>query len=180
MQGYRLCVNYVLVVGMLTVLFPNISKASNEQGEMKLVGQKVVPAEGRADGAVAVISVHFGESAGASKEDAAEKLGRWLEREKVQIVDAAVLQERLHARQAKPGDSKVIAEFKTIGAVVTQGTEDFYYKGNEAALEVLKPVFDISGGGQSDAPACGNCGHIMVRSGTCYKCLNCGTQGGCS
>ncbi|MBC7745126.1 MAG: vitamin B12-dependent ribonucleotide reductase, partial [Flavobacterium sp.] len=44
----------------------------------------------------------------------------------------------------------------------------------------LKPVFDISGGGQSDAPSCGNCGHIMVRSGTCYKCLNCGTQGGCS
>ncbi len=46
--------------------------------------------------------------------------------------------------------------------------------------KVLKPVLDISGGGQSDAPACGNCGHIMVRSGTCYKCLNCGTQGGCS
>lgn len=44
----------------------------------------------------------------------------------------------------------------------------------------LKPVLDISGGGQSDAPACTNCGHIMVRSGTCYKCLNCGTQGGCS
>jgi len=49
-----------------------------------------------------------------------------------------------------------------------------------AADKKLKPVFDISGGGQSDAPACGNCGHIMVRSGTCYKCLNCGTQGGCS
>lgn len=44
----------------------------------------------------------------------------------------------------------------------------------------LKPVLDISGGGQSDAPACSNCGHIMLRSGTCYKCLNCGTQGGCS
>ena len=49
-----------------------------------------------------------------------------------------------------------------------------------AGDKVLKPVLDISGGGQSDAPACGNCGHIMVRSGTCYKCLNCGTQGGCS
>jgi len=46
--------------------------------------------------------------------------------------------------------------------------------------KALKPVLDISGGGQSDAPACSNCGHIMVRSGTCYKCLNCGTQGGCS
>jgi ribonucleoside-diphosphate reductase alpha chain len=33
---------------------------------------------------------------------------------------------------------------------------------------------------QGDAPACTNCGHITVRSGTCYKCLNCGTQGGCS
>jgi ribonucleoside-diphosphate reductase alpha chain len=33
---------------------------------------------------------------------------------------------------------------------------------------------------QSDAPACSNCGHIMQRSGTCYKCDNCGTQGGCS
>lgn len=43
-----------------------------------------------------------------------------------------------------------------------------------------KPVLDISGGVQSDAPACTNCGHITVRSGTCYKCLNCGTQGGCS
>jgi ribonucleoside-diphosphate reductase alpha chain len=33
---------------------------------------------------------------------------------------------------------------------------------------------------QSDAPACNVCGHIMMRSGTCYKCLNCGSQGGCS
>ena len=33
---------------------------------------------------------------------------------------------------------------------------------------------------QSDAPACNVCGHIMIRSGTCYKCNNCGNQGGCS
>lgn len=33
---------------------------------------------------------------------------------------------------------------------------------------------------QSDAPACNVCGHIMIRNGTCYKCLNCGNQGGCS
>ena len=33
---------------------------------------------------------------------------------------------------------------------------------------------------QSDAPACNICGHIMMRSGTCYKCLNCGNQGGCT
>ena len=33
---------------------------------------------------------------------------------------------------------------------------------------------------QSDAPTCNNCGHITLRSGTCYKCLNCGTSLGCS
>jgi len=33
---------------------------------------------------------------------------------------------------------------------------------------------------QSDAPACSTCGHITVRSGTCYKCLNCGNSMGCS
>ncbi len=49
-----------------------------------------------------------------------------------------------------------------------------------AEFAAKKPVLDISGGAQSDAPACTNCGHIMIRSGTCYKCLNCGTQGGCS
>jgi ribonucleoside-diphosphate reductase alpha chain len=34
--------------------------------------------------------------------------------------------------------------------------------------------------GQSDAPACNVCGAIMMRSGACYKCNNCGNQGGCS
>ena len=33
---------------------------------------------------------------------------------------------------------------------------------------------------QSDAPACNTCGHITMRSGTCYKCLNCGNSMGCS
>ena len=32
---------------------------------------------------------------------------------------------------------------------------------------------------QSDAPACDNCGMIMVRNGSCYKCLNCGNTTGC-
>lgn len=40
--------------------------------------------------------------------------------------------------------------------------------------------FDLSMGAQSDAPACSNCGHTTIRSGTCYKCLNCGTSMGCS
>jgi len=31
-----------------------------------------------------------------------------------------------------------------------------------------------------DAPPCDGCGHTTVRSGACYKCLNCGNSMGCS
>jgi ribonucleoside-diphosphate reductase alpha chain len=34
--------------------------------------------------------------------------------------------------------------------------------------------------GQQDAPTCPNCGHVAVRNGACYKCLNCGESLGCS
>jgi len=44
-----------------------------------------------------------------------------------------------------------------------------------------------SGGGSkltfetsTDAPACHECGSIMVRSAACYKCMNCGATSGCS
>jgi ribonucleoside-diphosphate reductase alpha chain len=33
---------------------------------------------------------------------------------------------------------------------------------------------------QQDAPSCHDCGSIMVRNGSCYKCLNCGSTSGCS
>jgi ribonucleoside-diphosphate reductase alpha chain len=31
-----------------------------------------------------------------------------------------------------------------------------------------------------DAPFCDSCGHITVRNGTCYRCMNCGNSMGCS
>lgn len=37
-------------------------------------------------------------------------------------------------------------------------------------------LYDIDG----DAPPCDVCGHMTVRSGTCFKCLNCGNSLGCS
>jgi ribonucleoside-diphosphate reductase alpha chain len=33
---------------------------------------------------------------------------------------------------------------------------------------------------QADAPPCHSCGSSMVRSGSCYRCLNCGETSGCS
>jgi ribonucleoside-diphosphate reductase alpha chain len=36
------------------------------------------------------------------------------------------------------------------------------------------------GGMMGDAPICDKCGHITVRNGACYRCLNCGNSMGCS
>jgi ribonucleoside-diphosphate reductase alpha chain len=50
----------------------------------------------------------------------------------------------------------------------------------EAAKSGVRDMQDHLREVQSDAPACNVCGHITVRSGTCYKCLNCGNSLGCS
>jgi ribonucleoside-diphosphate reductase alpha chain len=46
----------------------------------------------------------------------------------------------------------------------------------DSALDAMNAVAKNM---QSDAPACNVCGNIMMRSGACYKCNNCGNQGGC-
>jgi ribonucleoside-diphosphate reductase alpha chain len=48
-----------------------------------------------------------------------------------------------------------------------------YAAGNDGTQNYMKSM-------QSDAPSCNTCGHITIRSGTCYKCLNCGNSMGCS
>jgi ribonucleoside-diphosphate reductase alpha chain len=51
---------------------------------------------------------------------------------------------------------------------------------------IASPTTNGDGGVQkiafinTDAPACPDCGAITVRSGSCYKCLNCGATTGCS
>jgi len=42
------------------------------------------------------------------------------------------------------------------------------------------PLSQLNSNLQADAPACDVCGSITVRSGTCYKCQNCGNSMGCS
>ena len=64
------------------------------------------------------------------------------------------------------GSNKPAGEQKSKAKVASSGSMDAV---NAAAKSM-----------QSDAPACNTCGHITIRSGTCYKCLNCGNSMGCS
>jgi ribonucleoside-diphosphate reductase alpha chain len=52
--------------------------------------------------------------------------------------------------------------------------------GGDAATAQALSVQWALGSMMGGAPLCDVCGHITVRNGTCYKCLNCGNSMGCS
>jgi ribonucleoside-diphosphate reductase alpha chain len=43
------------------------------------------------------------------------------------------------------------------------------------AADAMRDMYDMG-----DAPSCGVCGAIMVRNGSCYRCMSCGSTSGCS
>jgi ribonucleoside-diphosphate reductase alpha chain len=91
----------------------------------------------------------------------------------------------------EPPTATAIAEPATAAApqkdelVVIASNGNGHKNGNGQTLESL--AGSSLGGGvkvafaaQADAPSCADCGSIMVRNGSCYKCLNCGSTSGCS
>ncbi len=60
--------------------------------------------------------------------------------------------------------------------VVEEPAATILVKATAATGSVLTSTFQ----NQGDAPSCPRCGHIAVRNGACYKCLNCGESLGCS
>ncbi|HVB39543.1 MAG TPA: vitamin B12-dependent ribonucleotide reductase [Terriglobales bacterium] len=66
-----------------------------------------------------------------------------------------------------------------------KGVEDIHVRGEkQEALETvgqipLLPSAPVTATAV-DAPACHNCGSLMVPNGSCYKCVNCGETSGCS
>jgi ribonucleoside-diphosphate reductase alpha chain len=58
--------------------------------------------------------------------------------------------------------------------IVAQGVEA-KDRAERLAAGQAPVVFDTA-----DSPACTDCGSIMVRNGSCYKCINCGATSGCS
>ena len=54
------------------------------------------------------------------------------------------------------------------------------HKAQPAGAYTIRTLSDSVAHFQADAPTCPNCGHVAVRNGACYKCLNCGESLGCS
>jgi ribonucleoside-diphosphate reductase alpha chain len=74
------------------------------------------------------------------------------------------LENGTQVKLVEPGDSKT----------ATSITEEIK---SHKTPELATPLASFDN--QSDAPACENCGMIMVRAGSCYKCNNCGNTSGC-
>ncbi|HYW37279.1 MAG TPA: vitamin B12-dependent ribonucleotide reductase [Terriglobales bacterium] len=60
------------------------------------------------------------------------------------------------------------------GGSLTPETRDLR-PGSIHAADALAGLIDMG-----DAPSCSFCGSIMVRNGSCYKCMSCGSTSGCS
>jgi ribonucleoside-diphosphate reductase alpha chain len=43
------------------------------------------------------------------------------------------------------------------------------------AADAMRSMYEMG-----DAPSCSTCGAIMVRNGSCYRCMSCGSTSGCS
>ncbi len=52
---------------------------------------------------------------------------------------------------------------------------DLYDRGLYHVAEAMRGMYEMG-----DAPSCSTCGAIMVRNGSCYRCMSCGSTSGCS
>jgi ribonucleoside-diphosphate reductase alpha chain len=89
------------------------------------------------------------------------------------------LAEEAPANYQLPYETKPPASgIATAGGAGASGTlEDRGIYGTPAvhAADALKQYVDMG-----DAPSCHTCGAIMVRNGSCYRCMCCGSTSGCS
>ena len=88
------------------------------------------------------------------------------------------LLEELKKKINRPVPELAISEDTDVFDIEDAGGES---KGFHApAAKTVKSLSDSVAHFQQDAPTCPNCGHVAVRNGACYKCLNCGESLGCS
>jgi ribonucleoside-diphosphate reductase alpha chain len=105
----------------------------------------------------------------------------------VPIARVSSPQSTLASTDQNPTDESPDAKPFDYGSGLASKTSHSYSKPSAAQQALTVPrlvsVDPLSQQGsqmQADAPACDVCGSITVRSGTCYKCQNCGNSMGCS
>ncbi len=87
-------------------------------------------------------------------------------------------------KDAQPQESASVttpngAEVAKAAELATQFSQAAAKKPESAESRVTQP--QLAGVvHEDDAPTCSDCGALMVRNGSCYRCMNCGSTSGCS
>jgi len=87
---------------------------------------------------------------------------------------------QVNATQSSGGTTSgggIAPESRTYRAPAAGGTEvpTLQDRGIYHAAEAMRDMYEMG-----DAPSCPTCGAIMVRNGSCYRCMSCGSTSGCS
>ena len=82
----------------------------------------------------------------------------------------------LTADQRPPDEQHSLGNGGSSAAAVAAPPADADAK-RRASLEKMEKEVFVQ---QADAPLCTDCGSLMIRNGSCYKCMNCGSTSGCS
>ncbi|HEY1789377.1 MAG TPA: vitamin B12-dependent ribonucleotide reductase [Verrucomicrobiae bacterium] len=92
------------------------------------------------------------------------------------------LLEEVKKKIDRPVPELAIAEDTETVEVKGKGNGNGHGNGNGNGKGHSRRALDLTAmiTNQQDAPTCPNCGHVAVRNGACYKCLNCGESLGCS
>jgi ribonucleoside-diphosphate reductase alpha chain len=61
------------------------------------------------------------------------------------------------------------------GSASSAQTPNLKDRGLYHAADAMREMYEMG-----DAPSCSTCGAIMVRNGSCYRCMSCGSTSGCS
>ena len=78
-------------------------------------------------------------------------------------------------QQAKPAGGGIAPEPQAYGSPKGQPMPDLKDRGIYHASDAMRGMYEMG-----DAPSCSTCGAIMVRNGSCYRCMSCGSTSGCS
>jgi ribonucleoside-diphosphate reductase alpha chain len=88
--------------------------------------------------------------------------------------------EELKKKVNRPVPELPIADETEILVKAVRAGESNGLRNGNGHARTVSSLSDAIAHFQSDAPTCPSCGHVAVRNGACYKCLNCGESLGCS
>jgi ribonucleoside-diphosphate reductase alpha chain len=82
---------------------------------------------------------------------------------------------RGHFEDRLPPQQGISPDVTTRNGSAAPAKNGFEDRGVYHAADAMKSMYDMG-----DAPSCATCGAIMTRSGSCYRCMSCGSTSGCS